>query len=49
MKMEQKISRLKIVLAKKKRTNRWLAVQLGKNEVTISNTRNYKLMSGLYI
>jgi putative transcriptional regulator len=38
MKMEQKISRLKIVLAKKKRTNRWLAVQLGKNEVTISNT-----------
>lgn len=34
--MKQDINRLKVVLAEKKRTNRWLAVQLGKNEATIS-------------
>ena len=34
--MKQEINRLKIVLAEKKRTNRWLAAQLGKNEATIS-------------
>lgn len=34
--MKQGINRLKIVLAEKKRTNRWLAAQLGKNEATIS-------------
>lgn len=34
--MKQDINRLKVVLAKKKRTNRWLAAQLGKNEATIS-------------
>lgn len=35
--MKQEINRLKVVLAEKKRTNRWLATQLGKNEATISN------------
>ena len=34
--MRQEINRLKVVLAEKKRTNRWLATQLGKNEATIS-------------
>lgn len=34
--MKRKINRLKIVLAEKKRTNRWLAAQLGNNEATIS-------------
>ena len=34
--MKQEINRLKVVLAEKKRTNRWLAEQLGKNESTIS-------------
>lgn len=34
--MKQDINRLKVVLAKKKRTNRWLAAQLDKNEATIS-------------
>lgn len=34
--MKQEINRLKVVLAEKKRTNRWLADQLGKNEATIS-------------
>lgn len=36
MQMKQEINGLKIVLAEKKRTNRWLAAQLGKNEATIS-------------
>lgn len=31
-----KINRLKVVLAEKSKTNRWLAEQLGKSEVTIS-------------
>ena len=34
--MKREINRLKVVLAEKKRTNRWLAAQLGKNEATIS-------------
>lgn len=31
-----KINRLKIVLAEKDKTNKWLAEQLGKSEVTVS-------------
>lgn len=31
-----KINRLKILLAEKGKTNKWLAEQLGKSEVTIS-------------
>lgn len=34
--MKKEINILKVVLAEKKRTNRWLAAQLGKNEATIS-------------
>lgn len=35
--MENKdINRLKIVLAEKKRTNKWLAEQLGKDQATVS-------------
>lgn len=30
------MNRLKVVLAEKKRTNRWLAEQLGKDQATIS-------------
>lgn len=30
------LNRLKIVLAEKKKTNRWLAEQLGKDQTTIS-------------
>lgn len=30
------LNRLKVVLADKRRTNRWLAEQLGKDETTIS-------------
>lgn len=32
----ERINRLKIVLAEKKRTGKWLAEQIGKNEATIS-------------
>lgn len=36
-KMENKdLNRLKVVLAEKKRTNKWLAEQLGKDQSTIS-------------
>mgnify|MGYP001006306665 CR=1 FL=1 len=31
-----KINRLKVVLVEKSKTNKWLAEQLGKSEVTIS-------------
>ena len=36
MNMTKDINRLKVVLAKKKKTNRWLANQLGKDEGTVS-------------
>ena len=34
--MDKDINRLKVVLAEKKRTNKWLAQQLGKDPGTIS-------------
>ena len=34
--MSKDINRLKVVLAEKKRTNKWLAVQLGKDPGTVS-------------
>ena len=34
--MDKDMNRLKVVLAAKKRTNRWLAEQLGKDQATIS-------------
>ena len=34
--MTKDIKRLKVVLAEKKKTNRWLANQLGKDEGTVS-------------
>ena len=34
--MDKDINRIKVVLAEKKRTNKWLAEQLGKDPVTIS-------------
>ena len=39
--MEEKrdINRLKVVLAEKKRTNKWLAEQLGKDQATVSKWR----------
>ena len=34
--MEKDINRIKVVLADKKKTNKWLAEQLGKDPATIS-------------
>ena len=34
--MSKDINRLKVVLAEKKRTNKWLAEQLGKDHATVS-------------
>lgn len=34
--MNKDINRLKVVLAEKKRTNKWLAEQLGKDPATVS-------------
>lgn len=36
MEMTKDINRLKVVLAEKKRTNKWLAEQLGKDPATVS-------------
>ena len=32
----KELNRLKIVLVEKKRTNKWIAEQLGKNQTTVS-------------
>ena len=34
--MDKDINRIKVVLAEKKRTNKWLADQLGKDPATVS-------------
>lgn len=34
--MENDLSRLKVILAEKKRTNKWLAEQLGRDPATVS-------------
>ncbi len=34
--MAQDINRLKVVLAEKKRTNKWLSEQIGKDPATVS-------------
>lgn len=36
MALNKDINRLKVVLAEKKRTNKWLAEQLGKDQATVS-------------
>lgn len=42
MKQEKTINRLKVVLAEKNKTNRWLAEAIDKNEATISRWCNNK-------
>ena len=34
--MERKINRIKVMLAEKGKTNKWLAIQLGKDPATVS-------------
>ncbi|NJO24493.1 MAG: helix-turn-helix transcriptional regulator [Bacteroidia bacterium] len=41
------LNRLKVVLAEKRKTNRWLAQQLGYNETTVSRWVNNKQQPSL--
>lgn len=45
--MSKDINRLKVVLAEKKKTNRWLASKLGKDESTISKWCSNKVQPNL--
>jgi len=45
--MSDDINRLKVVLAEKKKTNKWLAEQLGKDPATISKWCTNKAQPGL--
>lgn len=45
--MNQDINRLKVVLAEKKRTNKWLAEQLGKDPATVSKWCTNKVQPNL--
>lgn len=45
--MENDLNRLKVVLAEKKRTNKWLAQQLGKDPATVSKWCTNTAQSGL--
>ncbi len=46
-KMDEPINRLKVVLAEKNRTNRWLAKQLGKSEITVCRWAQNKVQPSL--
>jgi DNA-binding Xre family transcriptional regulator len=45
--MNQDINRIKVVLADKKRTNKWLAEQLGKDPTTVSKWCTNKVQPNL--
>ena len=45
--MTKPLNRLKVVLAEKQRTNKWLAEQLGKDQTTISKWCTNKSQPGL--
>lgn len=45
--MKEDINRLKVVLAEKRRTNKWLAEQLGKDPATVSKWCTNKAQPGL--
>lgn len=45
--MNEDINRIKLVLVEKKRTNRWLAKELGKDEGTVSKWCTNKSQPGL--
>lgn len=45
--MNQAINRIKVVLVEKNKTNKWLAEQLGKDPVTISNWCTNKVQPSL--
>ena len=43
----RELNRLKIVLVEKKRTNKWLAEKLGKNQTTVSKWCTNKMQPNL--
>lgn len=45
--MDVAINRLKVVLAEKHKTNRWLSEQLGKSEITVSRWVQNKVQPSL--
>ena len=47
MRMSKDINRLKIILAEKKKTNKWLAEQLGKDQATVSKWCTNSAQPGL--
>ncbi len=49
MAKEKDFNRLKVVLAEKKRTNKWLAEQLGKDPATVSKWCTNSAQPGLEI
>lgn len=44
---ENSINRIRVVLAEQNKTNRWLAEQMGKSEITISRWVQYKIQPSL--
>jgi DNA-binding Xre family transcriptional regulator len=49
METTKDINRLKVVLAEKKRTNKWLAKQLGKDPATVSKMGVLTLLNQDYL
>ena len=45
--MEQRINRIKVVLAENGKTGKWLAEQVGKNEATVSRWCSNKMQPSL--
>lgn len=47
MTMEKDINRIKEVLAEKKRTNKWLAAQMGVTDMTVSRWKTNKIQPSM--
>jgi len=45
--MEKDINRIKVVLAEKKRTNKWLAAQMGVTDMTVSRWKTNKIQPSM--
>lgn len=45
--MDKDINRIKEVLAEKKRTNKWLAAQMGVTDMTVSRWRTNKIQPSM--
>ena len=45
--MDKDINRIKVVLAEKKRTNKWLAAQMGVTDMTVSRWKTNKIQPSM--